>query len=434
MSDLRADAPDSSEDDAAEDVFGEDAPGVEPRPRPPSGWRGGAPWMVALVVVVLASGFVAVRWHVAAEQQVGYFVQAGDVIADPDDPPEGIPVLEDSWGYDGQYFWRLANDPFDIDSSHNEGLLIDTPYRTQRMGYPLLAWVITGGGRLSVAWALIVINVVAMGSIGALGALEARRRGFTGWLGLSVAFLPAFFFSLSRDLAEPQACALLLAAVLALRRERWGLAAAAFSLAVLTREQVVVVVGVYGLARLWAIVKGRTGLTARDLPWIVPGVAFACIQGLLRVVGGTVPVLEGSGSNVVVPFTDLVPGVGEWIEQWPGIGWRHVAGVPIPVVEDLVRALPELALMTVLVVVALLAPLPERWQWERAAVAVMAVLAVSLASVVWEGPADLRTIADLAVMCWAIALAAAPRRVLVPLAVATPLVALLPAFALIYLQ
>lgn len=400
--------------------------------RPPPGWRGGAPWLVALVVVLLASSFVAARWQVAADQQVGAFVYAGDDFASDADPPDGLPLVEGT-GYDGQFFWRLGNDPFVLDQSHHEGLLIDTPYRTQRLGYPMLAWLLTAGGRGSVSWALVVINVGALAALGALGALEARRRGHTGWLGLSVASVPAFLYSLSRDLSEPMACALLLAAVLALRRERWGWAAAAFSLAVLTREQIVVVVGVYGLVRLWTLLRARRTPGAADLPWLVPAAAFLLLQGWLWAAGGTVPVLEGSGSNLAVPFTDVVPAARQWLNALPGVGYPRVGGLPLPVVVEQVRAIPEALLLSTLVLVALLARLPRPWQWERAAVALMAALAVSFATIVWENPADLRTTADLAVLCWAIVLAAGSRRTLLVLGVATPLVALLPAMAFVYL-
>jgi hypothetical protein len=413
-----------------------DAPDASPTSAPeaarPTSWRSGVPWRVALVAVLVATAFVVIRWQAAADGDLGHFVYLGEVYADDADPPD-LPQVEGT-GYDGQFFWRFGNDPFDHDTAPDEGVQLDNHFRSQRLGFPVLAWILTAGGRNDVNLALISINVLALGALAFLGALEARRVGRTGWLGLSVASVPAFVYSLSRDLSEPLACALLLAAVLALRRERWGWATAAFSVAVLTREQIVVVVGVYGLFRLWQLLRDRSGPGLPDLPWLVPAVCFLSLQAAVWSVTDAVPLQESGGSNSTLPFADLVPVVGDWAAWLPGISWPSVAGIPIPVVMEQVRALPELALMVLLVAVALTAQVARPAWWEKAAVAVMALLAVSLGHVVYENPADLRTIADLAIMSWAVALAGSSRRVLVVIGIATPLVALLPMFALIYLR
>lgn len=394
-------------------------------------WRVGTPWKVALVAVVVATSFVLVRWQVAADGELGTFVYLGEVYADHERPPD-LPQV-DGTGYDGQFFWRFGNDPFDHDTAPDEGVQLDNHFRSQRLGFPVLAWVLTAGGRGDVNLALIAINVASLGALAFLGALEARRSGRTGWLGLSVAAVPAFVYSLSRDLSEPMACALLLAAVLALRRERWGWATAAFSVAVLTREQILVVVGVYALFRLWKLVRREAVPGTADLAWVVPGVCFVGLQLAILSVTGAVPLQESGGSNSTLPFVDLAPAVRDWASWLPGVTWPRVAGVPIPVVLEQVRALPELALVVALVVVALVVRLPAGRRWEQAAVVVLALLAASLARVVYENPADLRTIADLAILSWAVALAGASKRTLAVLGIATPAVALLPAFALIYL-
>jgi hypothetical protein len=413
----------------------EHAPVVAEPARPaarPGSWRSGVPWKVALVAVLVATGFVLLRWQAAADGDIGAFVYLGEVYADDARPPD-IPQVEGT-GYDGQFFWRFGNDPFDHETRAHEGVQLDNHFRSQRLGYPVLAWILTAGGRGPVDLALVVVNVLALGALAFLGALEARRVGRTGWFGLSVASVPAFVYSLSRDLSEPLACSLLLAALLALRRERWGWATAAFSVAVLTREQLVVVVGVYGLFRLWTLLKERAAPTAADLPWAVPAVCFVTLQVVIWSLVDAVPLQESGGSNSTLPFTDLVPVVGDWTAWLPGLSWPKVNGIPWPVLFEQVRALPELALMAVLVVVAVTTRIqPEQRRWERWAVVVVALLAVSLGRVVYENPADLRTIADLAILSWAVALAGASKRTLTAIAIATPVVALPPFFALVYL-
>ena len=193
-------------------------------------------------------------------------------------------------------------------------------------------------------------------------------------------------------------------------------------------------VAVYGLFRIWELVRRRATVGAADLPWLVPAVCFVALQAAIISVTDAVPLQESGGSNSTLPFADLVPVVGDWTAWLPGVSWPRISGIPVLVVFEQVRALPELALMAALVVVALTTKIsPADRRWERVAVALMALLAVSLGRVVYENPADLRTIADVAVMSWAVVLAGASKRVLTGLGVAAAVVWVIPASSLMYL-
>ena len=74
------------------------------------------------------------------------FIVVGDQMVDEQDLSSELRVLEDSGGYDGQFFYRLALDPFTNERT-DFGIRLDAPaYRQQRILYPLVVWVVAGGG------------------------------------------------------------------------------------------------------------------------------------------------------------------------------------------------------------------------------------------------------------------------------------------------
>src|SRR5688500_12450460 len=126
----------------------------------PGRWLGWAarvrPLHVGVLGSLMALGVVFGRLLVPADGDISAFVVAGDNFVDPAtvDPP--IHVIEDSWGYDGQFFWRLGVDPFewDLDRPHH-GVMFDSAYRPPRIGYPLVAWALAGGHAPWVATTLV---------------------------------------------------------------------------------------------------------------------------------------------------------------------------------------------------------------------------------------------------------------------------------------
>ena len=193
------------------------------------------------------------------------FVVAGDTFVDRVTAPPALAILPASNGYDGQFFYRLALDPFTSQQTAF-GIALDLPARRQqRILYPLAAWCISGGDPVRVAWALIGLNVAGMGILGWLGALWARECGRHALYGLAFPAYPGFVLTLGRDLSEILAACLALAGLLALRRQR-GLAAGVWlALAVLARESALLIVLAVAAVWLWEQV-GRSRGAGRDLP------------------------------------------------------------------------------------------------------------------------------------------------------------------------
>lgn len=393
--------------------------------------RSGDPLVVALASLVVLTAFVGLRWNYAADRNTGAFVMAGTRSVDPVSPPTGIPVQQGA-GYDGQFFWRIAVDPLSLDEKTAHGITLDIPLRSQRIGYPLLGWLLSMGQEHLVANALILINIGSLTLLAAMGAIEARRVGRNGWYGLVLGVLPAFVFSLSRTLSEPLATALLVAGVIAVRRRRFGLAALAFTAAVLTREQACMVVAAYGIFRLIDVARRRSPFGFADVTWALPGVVFVSWQLLLWGLLDVVPLLDSGDANLAIPLSDLLPALPDWATTSPAVELTHVAGLPVPIVYDPIRALLLLPVLVVLAVSALLAKLPSESQWEKLAIGALGLLGLSLSTSVWTGPADFRTMVDLLALSWLVVLVAGRERLLQTTGAALGAVAALSALAFVF--
>jgi hypothetical protein len=206
-------------------------------------------WVVMLITAVFALTFSAARLQALGGGPASLVV-AGDQFVRVGAAPAGLPVTHGP-GYDGQFFYRLSLRPW-TQVRTEFGITFDEPaYRQQRIVYPLLSFVVGRGQPAATAWALLGWNLAAAGALGWLGAALARRRGRHALWGLAFAAYPGFVLVLARDLADLVAAVLLLTGILALDRRRPVVAAAALTLAGLTRESTLVVP--VALALLWTI-------------------------------------------------------------------------------------------------------------------------------------------------------------------------------------
>lgn len=203
-------------------------------------------------------------------------------------PYEAVTAPGGPNGYDGQFYYAIARNPWRI----HDGELIDNPAaRHQRIFYPALCWLCSGGHARVLLWIMPLVNLLAVGGLAALGAWFAVCHGRSAWWGMALpvslnAGLPAL-----HNLTDPVAT-LALAALLAawmVRGPAWLLALCATA-ALLGREQNLVVVGILALAGLYrrrgpAVVA----LSASVLLWAAWVVA-------LRVGYGAWPFLAGAGN------------------------------------------------------------------------------------------------------------------------------------------
>lgn len=250
-------------------------------PTSPSGRPCRTEGVTPVVAVALAAYLAFALLRLAAHGwDPSAFVAAGDRFTDATVAGE-LTVAEDSLGYDGQFFHRLARSPLSTERV-NHGTLLDRPaYRHARITYPAMAWVASAGGQpAAVPWALIGVNLVAVAALTAGLADLARRAGRTPWLALLGAGWSGFIVATARDLSEVMAAALLVGAVWAVRERRWPLATALLVGAGLSRETTLVlalgVVGAWSLAHVPARFRPPS-LSGRSVPLAVGLVPLAVV-------------------------------------------------------------------------------------------------------------------------------------------------------------
>jgi len=283
--------------------------------------------VVLLLVVALTYGCFLYYWLEVRHLDPSRFIFVGErnLVAGQPTPPNLV-IDPRSWGYDGQYYYRLALDPF-TNKERDFGIWLHPPaYRHQRILLPLVVWLVTFGRAAAVPTAIIAVNYCAICAIGYLAGVYARAAGRHALWGLTIAAYPGFLFSLARDTTEPLEIALLLGALIALRRQRYPLATCLLTLAVLARETALYAVAGIGLVVLMQViaqlqrdtvdrrwVAWLTGaptaiLRTSPLRWycvVVPGLVYIGWSLLLKLNWGTFP-FEVNGSVLGTPFSAFI--------------------------------------------------------------------------------------------------------------------------------
>ncbi|MGH3187579.1 MAG: hypothetical protein ACRDPY_12030 [Streptosporangiaceae bacterium] len=266
----------------------------------PFGSKTDRPALPALIALLAAVALAVARLQTWAKGSIGAFILVGRHFAVPSQLPRDIP-LQPTYGYDGQFFYRLALNPLNLNHTAY-GITVDRPYRFMRIGYPALTWLVSAGQHDVVPVMLVAVNAAAIAAIGYLGGMFARQGGRHAAWGLLLPGYYGLITSLSRDTAEPLAAACLLAGLLALRARRPVLAGLLLGYGVLTRETVMVAVAAIAIIRVIGIVRRRVRPGRDDLPWLVPTAAFVIWQVVVKAVTGSLPILSDGGRNAGAPF------------------------------------------------------------------------------------------------------------------------------------
>lgn len=207
-------------------------------------------------------------------------------------------------GHDGRFFFVQANDPWLTDPEANAAILDRPVYRSQRMLYPMIA----GGAGLFpasvIVWALPIVNVVmlAVGS-GTVAAISLKHGG-PAWAGYAFVLNAGLLSDLFIDGAGIVAFGLACIGAWALEEDRVPIAASAFVGAALTREVMVLFIGV--IALFWWIKR-------KVVPWGYCLPAAAALLGWATYTRnriGVDPALEQTSELTILPFSGLVAALG----------------------------------------------------------------------------------------------------------------------------
>jgi hypothetical protein len=280
-------------------------------PRTAAGWRARLDRPAAAGLIALGGwlAFVAARLTVWAHGQLSLFIESGNHYSHP---ALMLPRIYHTRGkgYDGQFYYRFAFDPFNWHLTAY-GVTIDHAYRYTRIGYSVVAWLLSGGGHGRVLpLVLVAVNLACVAAMAGLGAVFARDAGRHALWGLVFAAYFGLVISVGRDTSEPLADACLLGGLLTFRRARYLLAAALISYAVFTNEPVLVLPVALAVTRLWQIGRRRARPGPPDLVWVVPGFLYLLLQLVQRlVVHGQAGGVADASANLTWPFAAFGPGV-----------------------------------------------------------------------------------------------------------------------------
>ena len=323
--------------------------------------RAPSPWPQLnrpVVPAVIAFGgwlaFALARWQVWAKGHLTLFIMAGHTYTHRAQLPRGV-LLVPSAGYDGQFYYRLALDPVNWNKTAF-GITMDQSYRYTRIGYPILAWLVSLGQHQFVPVALVAINLVAVAAMAYLGAMFARESGRHALWGLAFAAYFGLVISVGRDTAEPLAEACMLGGLLAYRRSKPVLATAAFTVGAVTRETILLAPAAIAVTRLVAMARRQARPGLADLTWAVPAAAYGILEVAVHfVVKGEFPLLANGDRNLAVPFTAMIDALKYDIRH---INTAHLSPVDISLLEYATLAIFILAGLAVLLITT--APAHER--------------------------------------------------------------------------
>jgi hypothetical protein len=310
-------------------------------------------------------------------------------------------------GADGQFYLRLAFNPFTPQPNEHGIRLDNPPYRQQRLLYPLLGWLLALGRPGLFPAMLIAINYAGLCILAWIGGKFAQILGRSPAWSLFIPLYPGFVVALARDLTEILATCLIAAGLLALHNKRQVLATGLLCGAALSRETTVVLL-VCLLATSVPTVARRVRVP--HLPVYVAGIpllAFVGWQVFLWIRWGALPVLA-TNNNVAPPLAGLLIFVGA-LDPWPQTpaAWVRVI---------------EIAGATLIAVVVILALRSTRISWPiRQAWVAYSVMALLLSRAVWESDWHiLRALAEWHVLGVLILMGSAHRFAMLPLLAAAP--------------
>ena len=265
--------------------------------------------VVAAVALLLASG-IAVRVVADADWDVTVLAAFGEDDHSTRTYAEerlGEVFLRSDLGHDGRFFFVQSNDPWVTDPAENIDVVDRPLYRSQRMLYPVLAG---GGGLLNaeaIIWSMIIVNVIAMGLGSWAVAQVAIEMGGSPWWGLAFVLNIGFISEMTIGAAGVVAGAAAFGSVALWMKDRTGWAVTLMTLAVLSREAMLV--AALGTSwYLWKRGERRQAILATAVPATAATMWALYIR--LRIGGGAgVDQVEEIG----LPFVGFAKAYGSWL-------------------------------------------------------------------------------------------------------------------------
>ncbi len=195
--------------------------------------------MVILLLVALTFASILFLYSLKFNRNITGFMVIGDYFKAPQIWTSHTLIHQNSVGYDGQFYYYIAHDPFIRGGSYDH---IDFPaYRYQRIIYPLAAWLLSFGQPTLIPWMMVAVNLIGI----LLGTwfliLILKHFGRSSWYSLFYAGLWGFLLCLLRSLPEPLAVTFMVMSIFFYLKGKTRQQTLSLTLAVLTQETTLLV-------------------------------------------------------------------------------------------------------------------------------------------------------------------------------------------------
>ncbi len=162
-----------------------------------------APKLLVPVLAAVMMVYLAAMWAYASYYggDVSSLVCIGDRNAAPKLYQGRYQIMENSYGYDGQFYLMIALDPFITGQAFEN---MDKPaYRYQRVLYPWVSRLLSFGQPELIPVAMAAVNLAAVLFGTLVIGVFCLRQGLTPGWALVYGLSSGLFLSSLRDLAEP---------------------------------------------------------------------------------------------------------------------------------------------------------------------------------------------------------------------------------------
>lgn len=260
------------------------------------GLLGKREWTILIIVVAVFLSILYL-YSLKFDKNITGFMVIGDYFQAPQIWNAQTLIHKGSVGYDGQFYYYIAHDPFILAHSYTH---IDFPaYRYQRIIYPLTVWLMSFGQWGLIPYMMVAVNFFSI-VLGTYLVNEILKYyGRNPWWSLLYPSFWGFLLCLLRCLPEPLAITFVVLAVYAyLKEKRYG-QIIGLSLAALTQETTLLVT----MAFLFDAFRKKEFRQARDL--VFPFMAYGAWQIYLFSRFKTFSFLGGT-QNFGLPFWGLL--------------------------------------------------------------------------------------------------------------------------------
>jgi len=262
--------------------------------------------VVAAIAGLVYLGYLVARIEIAARGNVARLALVGTVFADRSKLPKFIPQIHGT-GYDGQFYLRLALNPFVLGESY-AGIHFDAPFRAQRIGYPFIVWALSGGDNRLVPLMLVVVNLIAIVAIAYFATVLASDAQAPWLAGLLAVGFFGYLFSTGRDLVQPTGAALTLVGLVLIERRHQVWAALFFAAAGLVFETELVIPIAIGIIFVCELIRHRR-TRFNPATFLIPGAVALAWQVVIKTEIHHTAIRADIIGNLAIPFTALVHGL-----------------------------------------------------------------------------------------------------------------------------